>query len=87
MFSTITSPVFFELVIVVTYRGVKNLPQGAKLLETLRETNEKRPFKLEFSFAVTDLLWEEERRELARSSDAMAVKSCVDFLDSPPTIR
>ena len=47
-FSTIRSPTFSELVIVITNHELPNLPWDATMFETLRKMNEIRPFRLVF---------------------------------------
>ena len=81
VFSTITSPVFSELVIVLGAQAVAYLPLGVMLFETLRTMNEARPFKLIFLFLG------EAREELAGALDSVIARGLLDFLDSPPTIR
>ena len=87
VFSTITSPVFSEFVIVVGRRASVYLPREVWLFETLRMMSEARPFKLTFLLEVSDLYQEEGRRELVEALDSVTAKGFLDFLDSPPTIR
>ena len=84
MFSTIRSPAFSELVIIL---NVSHLPQDDMLCETLRRMNEVRSFKLVFLFEGLYCGVEEARRVLARSLELFIMKGVLDFLDSPPTIR
>jgi len=84
VFSTITSPVFSELVIIVG-SSVAYLPQNEIFFETLRKMHEVRPFKLVFLLEVSDR-WN-TRRGLAQALNLATGKGFVDFLDSPPTIR
>jgi len=86
VFSTITSPVFSELVIVLTSRDVDYLHWGG-LFRTLRAMNEDRPFKLVFFLEGLHFSLGEARRKLARALDSMITKGLFDFLDSSPTIR
>lgn len=87
VFSTITSPVFSELAIVVAGHTVICLPWAFALFETLRKMNEVRPFKLVFIPEISDFYLENVRRELAEALDSVIEKGLLNFLDSPPTIR
>ena len=89
VFSTITSPVFSELVIVLTERTtVVHLPWERALFELLRTMSEIRPFELVFFLQVDDLDCQEGvRRDLVEGLDMVVAKGFLDFLDSPPTIR
>ena len=94
MFSTITSPVFSELVIVLAGSSMTYLPEEVKLFETLRSMNELRPFKLAFLFEGRYFVQSDEewvpmnaRSELKKTLDSVAAKGFLDFLDSPPTLR
>ena len=86
VFSSITSPVFSELVVILVGR-VAWLPQEVTLFEALRAMNEVRPFKLVFSLEVPDYREGEGRQELARALDSVTASGLLDFLDSRPTIR
>ena len=87
VFSTITSPVFSELVIIIGAKAVTYLPSDVLLFETLRTMNKIRPFKLVFLLADPDLFWGSVRRKLRRALDCATTGGHLDFLDSPPTIR
>ena len=87
VFSTITSSVFSELVIVIGGNSTTYLPSEIPLWETLRTMNQIRPFKLVFLLAVLDLFQEEARRKLEGPLDSMAARGLLKFLDSPPIIR
>ena len=87
VFSTITSPVFFEFVIVVGADEATHLPLEIALFETLRTVNEVRPFKLVFLLVALDPFWEEKRRKLAGALDSVTAGGLLNFLDPPPTIR
>ena len=82
VFSTITSPVFSELVIIIKADGVARLPSEVELFETLRTMNGVRPFKL--AFLLVD---PEFSRELARALESVIARGLLDFLGSPPTFR
>lgn len=89
-FSTITSPVFSELVVTLVEFWISNVPLHDTLFEILRTMNEVRPFKLVFLAQIAYLpqeSWEEVRRKLAEDLDSATSKGLLDFLDSPPTIR
>ena len=94
MFSSITSPVFSELVIVIAGHAVNHLPKEATLFGTLRKMHKVRPFQLVFLVMEWSPYQERVRRLLAESRrklkgilDFVATKGFLDFLDSPPTIR
>ena len=87
IFSTITSHVFSELVIVHTGAPMTHLLQDIALFETLRMMNVARPFELVFSLEVSDSYQGKARRELAEALDSVTARGFLDFLDSPPTIR
>ena len=84
VFSTITSPMFSELVIIIG-NSVAYLTQNIRFFETLRRMHELRPFKLVFLLKASDR-WNTPRG-FARVLESVAVKSLIDFLDSPPVIR
>ena len=84
VFSTITSPVFSELVIALRHHET-DLSHGVTFLKALQRMNGIRPFKLVFLLEVSD--FQEGRRELTRALDSVTVRGLLDFLDSPPTIR
>ena len=84
VFSTITSPVFSELVVALTLFETC-LPWAPLFFEALRTMNEVRPFKLVFLLEVTDFL--EAQQELAEALDSATTRGLLDFLGSPPTIR
>jgi len=94
VFSTIRSPVFSELVVVLTGNAAACLPQEAMLFETLRKMKEARPFELVFSFEGPCFVWRrglwepaEARCKLREALDFVVSKGFLKFLDSPPTIR
>jgi len=86
VFSTITSPVFSELVIVLAGSDMVYF-RWKDTFRTLRMMNEIKPFKLVFSLEVPDFSWEEARQKLARALDSVTAEGLLDFLGSPPTIR
>jgi len=85
VFSTITSPVFTEFVIVLN--GRYGLPHEAELFETLDRMNTVRPFKLVFLLEVSDTLRDSARQMVTEMLDIVAARGLLDFLDSPPTVR
>jgi len=90
VFSTITSPVFSELVIVLENSQVAYLAWDVAFFETLRMMNQIKPFKLVFLAEV--LGWfsvgrEEARQRLTGVIDLVTAKGLLNFLGSPPTIR
>ena len=84
VFSTITSPVFSELVIVLKGNTIAYLPREVTLFDALRRMNEIRPFKLVFLLDVPE---GEVLRNLVEELDLVTTNGFLDFLDSPPTIR
>ena len=86
VFSTITSPLFSEFVLVIWEDEIINLPSDVALFETLQAMNEARPFKLVFLLLVPDQFWE-GRRELEEVLDSVIARGSLGFLDSPPSIR
>jgi len=87
VFSTITSPTFSELVIVIGPRQSSHVHRDVSMFEMLRAMNEVRPFKLVFSLEVSDLARPGARLDLARGLEFVTAKGLLNFLDSPPTIR
>jgi len=84
LFSTITSPVFSELVIALARH---HLPLPVMLFGVLRRVNEVRRFRLVFLLVVEVRDLYDGRRELAETLDSVTTKGHLDFLNSPPTIR
>jgi hypothetical protein len=87
MFSTITSPVFSELIILIGANDAAYLPTEVPLFRTLRAMNEVRPFKLVFLLVDIDLFQGEARRMVAGALNSVTARGLLDFLDSPPAIR
>lgn len=87
VFSTITSPVFSELVLILRGDDITYSPPDVTLFETLRAMSEIRPFKLVFSLAVSNRFQGEVRRKLVEALGSVTAKDSLGFLDSPPTIR
>ena len=81
-FSTITSPVFSEVVVVLAGREIR-LPQEVKLFKILRTMSEVRPFKLVFLLEGPG----SHQRELVGTLESANAIGLLDFLDSPPIIR
>lgn len=86
-FATITSPVFSELVIVLTGDEMTRLPQDVMLFKTLRKMNEVRPFKLVFLLEVPEFSQVGAQWKVVEVLNSVTIKSLLDFLDSPPIIR
>ena len=86
LFSTIKSPVFSELVIIITSYAV-HLPTEVTLFKTLRRMREIRPFKLVFLLEASDFHQEQVRRELVEALDLISASNSLNFLTSEPTIR
>jgi len=88
VFSTLKSPAFSELVIVVTGHETTTLHWKDTLFKTLRKMNEFRPFKLVFLLEGPFFGREEMARLVVTGVIDLAVaKGFLDFLVSPPTVR
>ena len=87
VFSTITSPVFSEFVILTWGDTAVRLPSAVKFFKTLHAMNNVRPFILSFLLMSPDWCLREQRRELAEALDLVAARGLFDFFDSPPTIH
>ena len=81
VFSTITSPVFSELGLLIWDDEAVRLLSEVMLFETLHAMNKVRPFKLVF-LLMGVALWES-----AGTLDLAIERGFFDFFDSPPTIR
>ena len=86
LFSSITSPVFSELAIILKSYAV-NLPQEAELFETLRKMNEIRPFDLVFLLETSDFHQDGVRQQLAGALDSISADGSLDFLRSSPSVH
>jgi len=89
MFSTITSPVFSELVIVLEGDEIAGLLSDVELFETLRKMNEVRPFTLVF-LVKADEPYCGRTEEMERLKDVITlatVTGLLNFLDSRPVVR
>ena len=86
VFSTITSPVFSELVL-IPMGYVAYLSSEFALFEALRKMHKVRPFKLAFLLENPVFGEEKARLALTRALESVAAKGLLDFLSSPPTIR
>ena len=87
VFSTITSPVFSELVVILRDSDIAHLHCEVPMFEALRKMNEVKPFKLVFLLEVLDSLQWRAQREMEEALDFLTTRGLVDFLDSPPVIR
>ena len=83
-FSTITSPAFSELVLVLRNDETTHLPSDVTLFKTLRTMMELRTFKLVFLLATPNQLRGEARRKLAEALDLVRAKGLLD--SSPPCL-
>ena len=87
-FSTLKSPAFSELVIVLTGYETAVLCWEDTLFKTLRKMNEFKSFEL--VFLLEDPFFGREgavRSAMAQILDSATVNGSLDFLDSPPTVR
>jgi len=89
VFSTITSPVFSELVIVVNGDEISKIPSDFTSFDALRMVKEIRPFKLVFSSEILSpsAYVEQIQRRLVEVLDQVNAEGLLNFLDSPSTIR
>ena len=78
-FSTITSPVFSELVLVFRNDEIIQLPSDVTLFKTLRTMRELRAFKLVFLLEAPNQLRGEARRKLVEALDLVKAKGFLDF--------
>jgi len=85
-FSTIKSPVFSELAIVLTSYTF-HLPQEPMLFETLRNMHQVRPFNLVFLLEASDFHRDGVLRELEEALDSISANGSLNFLNYPPTIN
>jgi len=89
VFSTISSPVFSELVIVLESDEIVGLHSDVELFETLRRMNEIRPFTLVFLVKAEESCCR-QADVLERLEDAIilaTVTGLLNFLDSRPVVR
>ena len=87
VFSTIASPVFSELVIIIENDVDSSSASQAGLFETLHALSGVRPFKLVFLLVGLEPFLGEVRRKFADILDSVTARGLLDFLNSPPTIR
>ena len=87
VFSTITSPVFSELAILIGVDAAARLPSEVTLFETLRAMNKIKSFKLVFLLMAPRLSLEEAHQKFAGALDLVIARGLLNFLDSPPTFR
>jgi len=89
VFSTITSPIFSELVVVVDGDEISDIASDFTFFDALRMMKEVRPFKLVFSseFLPSLVYVEQAQRRLVEALDRVNAEGLLDFLDSPSTIR
>ena len=88
VFSTLTSPVFSELVIVLPGHGANALRWEPIFFKTLRWMYKFRPFKLVF-LPEGPFFGREgvTRLEVAEALDSATANGFLSFLDSPPSVR
>jgi len=91
LLSSVTSPAFSELAIVIEDNSIHLLPSDVTLFRTLRTMNEARSFRLVFLAEVVDRHppggMEGVRQSLVGALGLVTAKGWLDFLDSPPDIR
>ena len=87
VFSTITSPLFSEVIIILEDSDISRLPPQMQFFEILRVMNRVRTFNLVFLLEVPDFFLGEARQKLIGALDLVAARGLLDFLKSPPTIR
>jgi len=81
VFSTITSPVFSELVIVLEHDEIADLHSDIRLFETLNRMNEVRPFALVFLVIVGKEHYR-QKGVLERLEDAISSAAAKGFIGS-----
>ena len=87
VFSTITSPTFSELVLIVTDYTMSRLHNHFTDFEALRKMWEDKPFNLVFLLDVSDIYKEGAPEKLAEALNSATAKDSLSFLNSPPVIR
>ena len=88
VFSTITSPVFSELVIVIWCDQFARALSDVTFFDTLRTMNEVRSFKLVFLLQTwSQYVFPWEKRRMFEEAIKSATEGPLDFLDRPPTLR
>ena len=89
VFSTITSPVFSEFVVVVLAERFARLLFDGTVFDTLRTMHEVRPFELVFLILHVSgsSLPQEDRRAFERDVESATAKGRLDFLISLPKVR
>jgi hypothetical protein len=87
IFSTIASPVFSELALILGNDAIAYLTSDVMLFKTLRMMNEVKPFKLVFLLVAPNRLQGEARQKLTEAVGLVTAKGFLNFLDSPPTIH
>jgi len=87
VFSTITSPVFSELAIVITADTLPYVSRDASLFETLRRMNGVKPFKPVFRLEATHHHMEKLRRDLEVALDLATAQVPLDpSIPYPPSV-
>lgn len=89
VFSTITSPVFSGLVVVIARNRFARLLSDDTVFVALPAMNEVRPFELVFLVLHSSAfsLSQEARQVFKRNVQLATAKGLFDFLSSPPTLR
>lgn len=89
VFSTITSPVFSEFVVVVLAERFSRLLFDGTVFDTLRAMHEVRPFELVFLILHVSgsSLPQEVRGVYEREVESSTARGLLNFLTSPPTVR
>ena len=86
IFSTVTSPVFSELVIVLRSDQFLRLLLDSTSFEALRMVHRVRSFKLVFLLYIYHLP-HERQRVFERALETASAGGLLNFLDSPPVVR
>jgi len=87
IFSTITSPVFSDLVFIILRDQFPHLLSDVTFLETLRMMTAVRPFKLAFVLKTPHYSSMDETQNLRSALATVVATGLLNFLDSPPTLR
>ena len=86
LLSTITSPVFSEVVIVLQDGSIRNGYSFEHLLSVVRGTYEVKPFCLIFCLEIWEGYREDATKRLRSHINAEAARGWLDFLPCPPII-
>jgi len=87
LLSSITSPVFSELIFDIVEDDIVYLHLEVGFFGMLRKVYGVRPFKLVFLLEASGTSRVDAQRRLAGALGGVVAEGLLDFLYSPPTIR